>query len=126
MKLKLSLPERPGFLFFVPGLDFLGLMLAMLTMTALVANEGFVELRLPPSEFRGERLADEDPVVVSLTVRNFYIGNEVVEEEVLVEELKKQADLRKTDWVVLYADEKATVKRHQQVVDAVKKGRSKM
>jgi len=68
MKLKSSLPEKPGWLFVTPGFDFLLLLLALVTLTGVVAKEGFVEVNLPPSEFRGQRMGEEEFVVV--TVKN--------------------------------------------------------
>src|SRR5210317_596064 len=66
MKLKMSLPERPGWIFVIPGFDFIALLLALVMLTGVVAKESYVEIKLPRSEFRGKRLGDENPVVVML------------------------------------------------------------
>ena len=66
MQLKMSLPERPGWIFVIPGFDFMALLLALVMFTGVVAKESYVEIKLPPSEFRGVRLGDENPVVVML------------------------------------------------------------
>ena len=62
MKLKMSIPERPGWIFAIPGFDFVALLLALVLLTGVVSNEGLVEVKLPSSEFRGFRLGDENPV----------------------------------------------------------------
>ena len=54
MKLKMSLPERPGWIFVIPGFDFVALLLALVMLTGVVAKESYVEIKLPPSVSRSE------------------------------------------------------------------------
>ena len=123
MKLELSLPERPGILFFIPALDLLALMLAMLTLTGVAAKEGFVEVKVPPSSFRGDRLGDENPVVVVVRERGdetgYYVSKKEVAESDLSDKIREAAETRKTSLVVLMMDEKSSVKRQQEVIDRV-------
>lgn len=123
MKLELSLPDRPGFLFYIPALDLLALLLAMLTLAGVAAKEGFVEVKVPPSSFRGDRLDDENPVVVMVRERGdetiYYVSKKEVAAEALLSRIKEVADDRKTQLVVLMMDEKSSVKRQQEVIDRV-------
>ena len=64
MQLKMSLPERPGWIFVIPGFDFMALLLALVMFTGVVAKESYVEIKLPPRELRAVRLGDESPAGV--------------------------------------------------------------
>jgi len=124
MKLKSSLPEKPGWLFVTPGFDFLLLLLALVTLTGVVAKEGFVEVNLPPSEFRGQRMGEEEFVVV--TVKNgrkgpiYFVGKDRVEERNLKAIILEEATKRETDRVAVRCDRQVKVEVEQRLVDLVR------
>lgn len=114
MKLEMSLPERPGWIFVIPGFDFLGLLLALVMLTGVVARESYVEVKLPPSEFRGARiLSNERPVVVMLKSNSkgptYYIGGSKVAEEDLPAVILEAAEKRGTRHVAIEIDKDASM-----------------
>ncbi|MGJ8695654.1 MAG: ExbD/TolR family protein [Verrucomicrobiaceae bacterium] len=121
MKLAMSVPERPGWIFVVPGVDFMGLILALVMLTGVVQKETFIEVSLPTSEFRGSRLGDESPVVVIVKHRaagsSFYINRQPVEREGLEGAIMEAAESQATSLVVVKMDQEATVALQQEVVD---------
>lgn len=123
MKLTMSLPERPGWIFVIPGFDFIALLLALVMMTGVVAREGLVEVKLPSSDFRGVRLGDENPVVVMLksTARGprYFVGNAEVAEDDLGEVILKKAEERETRAVVMRIDEEASTAERQALINTI-------
>ena len=123
MKLKMSLPERPGWIFVVPGFDFMALLLALVLLAGVVENEGYVEVKLPPSEFRGLRMGEEDPVIVLLkrTVKGpiYYISNTKIQHDDLPAAIAAEAEKRGTNVVALRIDGRATVAEEQALYDLI-------
>ena len=123
MKLKMSLPERPGWIFVVPGFDFIALLLALVMLTGVVAREGWVEVNLAPSEFRGVRMGDENPVIVILksTVNGpaYYMANTRVPREQLSAAISAEAGKRGTNAVGLRFDERATTAEQQELINLI-------
>lgn len=123
MKLTMSLPERPGWIFAIPGFDFLALLLALVTLTGVVAREGLVEVKLPSSEFRGVRLGDENPVVVMLKSTagepRYFVGQIEVPEAQLGEVILKEAAERETRAVVMQVDREASMAERQTLINII-------
>jgi biopolymer transport protein ExbD len=123
MKLTMSLPERPGWIFAIPGFDFLALLLALVSLTGVVAREGLVEVKLPSSEFRGVRLGDENPVVVMLKSTagepRFFVGQTEVPEAQLGEVILKEAAERETRAVVMQVDREASMAERQALINII-------
>jgi biopolymer transport protein ExbD len=123
MKLKMSLPERPGWIFVVPGFDFIALLLALVMLTGVVAREGWVEVKLPPSEFRGVRLGDENPVIVIMksTVNGpaYYLSNTKVPQDQLAAAISAEARKRGTNAVGIRVDERATTAEQQELINLI-------
>jgi len=88
-------------------------------------NETAIEVNLPPSEFRGVRVADENPVI--LTVKRgregtvYYVGKERVIEERLSSAVREAANQRGTEVVVIRRDERVEVGVEQRVIDQVQR-----
>jgi biopolymer transport protein ExbD len=125
MKLKMSLPERPGWIFVIPGFDFIALLLALVMFTGVVAKESYVEIKLPPSEFRGVRLGDEDPVVVMLkgTAAGpvYYVEGVKVPQASLGRLVLESAEKRGTKAVAIKVDSEATMAERQVLINTVAK-----
>ena len=113
MQLKMSLPERPGWIFVIPGFDFIALLLALVMFTGVVAKESYVEIKLPPSEFRGVRLGDENPVVVMLESTAsgpvYYVEGVKVPQASLGGGVLESAEKRGTKAVAIKVDSEATM-----------------
>ncbi|MGB0327097.1 MAG: ExbD/TolR family protein [Akkermansiaceae bacterium] len=126
MKLKMSIPERPGWIFAIPGFDFVALLLALVTLTGVTAKEGLVEVKLSSSSsrgVRGVRLGDENPVVVMLKsssgkARYFVDQTEVVEAD-LGEVILDEARARETRAVVIRADREASMEQRQVLLNII-------
>jgi len=123
MKLEMSLPERPGWIFVIPGFDFLALLLALVLLTGVVAKESFAEVKLPPSEFRGVRLGDTNPVVVMLKSTAagpiYFINGSEVGEGDLGRVLLKETEARETRAVAIKVDRKATMDERQVLINLI-------
>jgi len=123
MKLKMSLPERPGWIFVVPGFDFVALLLALVMLTGVVAREGWVEVKLAPSEFRGVRMGEENPVFVILKKTqdgpSYYLSNNKVTREELADRIAEEAQKRETNVVGIKVDEKATAIERQELINII-------
>ena len=93
MKLEMSLPEKPGLMHALPLLDLLALvMLFPLLTTSLVPQAG-VEVELPETDFRLQRVAN--PIIVSITGGadpQYWVGKELVEESELMAVVQKRAE----------------------------------
>lgn len=123
MKLKMSLPERPGWIFVVPGFDFMALLLALVMLAGVVENEGYVEVKLPPTEFRGLRMGEENPVIVLLkrTAAGpvYYISNTKIPQAELSATIATEAEKRGTNVVALHIDGRATVAEELALYDLI-------
>jgi biopolymer transport protein ExbD len=123
MKLKMSLPERPGWIFAIPGFDFVALLLALVTLTGVAAREGLVEVKLPTSEYRGVRLGDENPVVVMLKSSSgkarYFVDQTEVAEADLGEVILEEAMKRETRAVVTRVDRGATMEQRQALINII-------
>ena len=121
MKLKSSLPERPGWLFVTPGFDLMLLLLAFVTLTRVVGRDSFVEVEIPPSEFRGQRLSEEEWVVVSVTQGQvgpiFYVGRERFDQDSLETAVALAAAERGTELVVARFDKRVELAVEQELMD---------
>lgn len=128
MKLEMSLPERPGWIFVIPGFDFVALLLALVMLTGVVAKESFVDVKLPRSEFRGVRLGDENPVVVTLKsgVQGpvYHVGGEETPAGELGEAILKSTEERQTRAVAIKVDQSASMAERQVLINAITRLRS--
>ena len=125
MQLKMSLPERPGWIFVIPGFDFMGLLLALVMFSGVVAKESYVEIKLPPSEFRGVRLGDENPVVVMLkgtaSGSVYYVDGVKVSEAYLGGLVLESAEKRGTKAVAIKVDSGVTMAARQVLINTIAK-----
>ncbi len=125
MKLEMSVPERPGWIFVLPGFDFVVLLLALVMLAGVVAQESYVEIKLPPSEFRGVRMGNEKPVVVMLKSTSkgatYYMGGARVTEENLEETIRKTANERGTRRVAIEVDQDATMNERFALINILTK-----
>ena len=125
MKLTMTLPESPGSIYIVPAFDFVGLLLALILLTGVVAKETYVEISLPVSEFRGARLGDESPVVVNvkqgIAGPTFYVAKEAVEKANLEEAIREAAESRSTTLVALRIDQSAPISLQQGIIDLTRR-----
>lgn len=123
MKLEMSLPERPGWIFVIPGFDFVALMLALVMLTGVVAKESFVEVKLPPSEFRGVRLGNEKPVVVMLKSTSkgpsYYVGGEAISRSDLEKVIREALAARQTRTVAIKVDQDASMAERQVLINLI-------
>ncbi len=123
MKLDMSIPERPGWIFVLPGFDFLCLLLALVMLTGVVVRESYIEVKLPPSEFRGVRLGDENPVVIILKSTAagpvYYVGGQKVTPENLSSSIESEAKNRSTDLVAIRLEESVTTAQRQDLIDVI-------
>jgi biopolymer transport protein ExbD len=123
MKLRMSLPEKPGWIFVVPGFDFIALLLALVLLTGVVAREGWVEIKLPPSEFRGIRMGEQNPVFVILQSTPsgplYYLANKKVPRHQLAERIAQEAQKRETNVVGIKIDQKATASERQELINII-------
>lgn len=125
MKLEMSVPEHPGWIFVIPGFDFLALLLALVVLTGVVTQDRYVEMKLPPSEFRGVRLGDSNPVVVMLTKNSrgvrYLVGGKEVAPEDLRQVISDQLQDRGTRAVAMQIERDATVMERQALINALAK-----
>jgi biopolymer transport protein ExbD len=125
MQLKMSLPERPGWIFVIPGFDFMALLLALVMFSGVVAKESYVEIKLPPSEFRGVRLGDENPVVVMLkgtaSGSVYYVDGVKVSQASLGGLVLESAEKRGTKAVAIKVDSGVTMAARQVLINTIAK-----
>lgn len=111
MKLNLTVPEKPGMIYFIPGFDFLALVLALVMLTGVTARESFVDIALPRSEFRGTGLGGEQPVIIEVRYggsgASYYIDRNLVPEDQLEDTLLKNTEELSTRFVLLRIDQAA-------------------
>ena len=121
----MSLPERPGWIFVIPGFDFMALLLALVMFSGVVAKESYVEIKLPPSEFRGVRLGDENPVVVMLkgtaSGSVYYVDGVKVSEAYLGGLVLESAEKRGTKAVAIKVDSGVTMAARQVLINTIAK-----
>ena len=107
----------------IPGFDFIALLLALVMLTGVVAKESYVEIKLPPSEFRGVRLGDQDPVVVMLKSSPagpvYYVEGAEVSQVDLTQVVFKLADQRGTKTVALKIDSEVSVLERATLIDTL-------
>lgn len=119
----MSLPERPGWIFVIPGFDFVALLLALVLLTGVVAKESYVEIDLALSEFRGKRLGDGNPVVVMLesTVKGpvYYVGGMEVSQTDLAKVIYDAAEKRGTKAIAIQVDRDATISERQVLIETI-------
>ena len=112
MNLEMSLPERPGWIFVIPGFNLIVLLLALVMLSRSVLSDDYVEVKLPPSEFRGVRLGNERPVVVMLKSTAagplYYIGGNKIAEADLATTVLSEASERGTRQVAIQVDRDAS------------------
>ncbi|WP_018970579.1 biopolymer transporter ExbD [Rubritalea marina] len=95
MKLEMTLPERPSFLHALPILDLLALVMLFPVLTAALAPQAGVEVELPETEFRLQRVAN--PIVLSVSGGSepeYWVGKQRVEREALMSVVAERAG----DW----------------------------
>jgi biopolymer transport protein ExbD len=92
MKLEMSLPEKPGLMHALPLVDLLALVMLFPLLTTSLAPQAGVEVELPETDFRLQRVAN--PIIVSITggaEPQYWIGKEQVEEADLVLKVQERA-----------------------------------
>lgn len=93
MKIEISLPEKPSFLHMLPLIDLLALVMLFPMLTSALTTQAGVELELPETSFRLQRIAN--PVVVSITggvEPQFWVGKQKVERGELLNVVKFQSE----------------------------------
>ncbi|MEO1856873.1 MAG: biopolymer transporter ExbD [Rubritalea sp.] len=89
----MSLPERPGLMHALPLVDLLALVMLFPLLSTSLAPQAGVEVELPETDFRLQRVAN--PIVVSITGGvdpQFWVGKELVEEDDLLALVQKRAE----------------------------------
>ena len=123
MKLKMSLPDHTGWIFVVPGFDFIALLMALVMLTGVVAKEGLVEVKLPPTGFRTIGMSEENPVVVTvqstLLGPTYYVGRGLISKDDLENEISTLAEERETRAVAIEVDQGVSVKDYQELQELV-------
>lgn len=92
MKLKMSLPEKPGFLHILPLIDMLALVMLFPMLTTSLMPQAGVEIELPETNFRLQRVSN--PIVVSITGGidpQFWVGKQQVEREQLLSVVREHS-----------------------------------
>lgn len=96
----------------IPGFNLIVLLLALVMLSRSVSNDDYVEVKLPPSEFRGVRLGNERPVVVMLKSTAagplYYIGGHKIVEADLAATVLDEASERGTRQVAIQVDRDAS------------------
>ena len=93
MKLEMSLPEKPGVMHALPLVDLLALVMLFPLLTSSLAPQAGVEVELPETDFRLQRVSN--PIVVSITGGadpQYWVGKELVEEKDLVAVVQERAE----------------------------------
>jgi len=125
MKLEMSLPERPGWIFVLPGFDFVALLLALVMLSGVVAQESYVEVKLPPAEFSGVRLAGDRPVIVMLKSSSkgpvYFMNGAMVQESDLAQAVQDEAEERGTETVAIEIDRSASTNERFNLVNILTK-----
>ncbi len=125
MKLEMSLPERPGWIFVIPGFDFVALLLALVMLSGVVAQESYVEIKLPPSEYRGIRLGDKKPVIIMLKSTSkgptYYMSGVKVAAEDLETTIQQAAQERETRQVAIEIDRDASMSERFVLINILTK-----
>ena len=93
MKLEMSLPEHPGLMHALPLVDLLALVMLFPLLTTSLAPQAGVEVELPETDFRLQRVAN--PIIVSITGGvdpQFWVGKKLVEESELIAAVQERAE----------------------------------
>lgn len=88
----MSLPEKPGLMHALPLVDLLALVMLFPLLTTSLAPQAGVEVELPETDFRLQRVAN--PIIVSITGGTdpqYWVGKEQVEEGDLVLKVQERA-----------------------------------
>lgn len=89
----MSLPEKPGLMHALPLVDLLALVMLFPLLTTSLAPQAGVEVELPETDFRLQRVAN--PIIVSITGGadpQYWVGKEQVEEGDLVLKVQERAE----------------------------------
>ena len=125
MKLEMSLPERPGWIFVLPGFDFVALLLALVMLSGVVAQESYVEVKLPQSESSGVRLDGERPVIIMLKSTTqgpaYFMDGKKVEERDLEKTIQEAAEKRETKRVAIEVDRAASTDERFHLISMLAK-----
>lgn len=95
MKLEMTLPSTPSFLHALPLLDLLALVMLFPILSSALAPQAGVEVELPETEFRLQRVSH--PIVVSIsggTNPEFWVGKQQVKRSELMAAVAESA----ADW----------------------------
>lgn len=95
MKLEMTLPTTPSFLHALPLLDLLALVMLFPVLTSALAPQAGVEVELPETEFRLQRVSR--PIVVSISggaEPEYWIGKQQVKREEIMAKVAESA----ADW----------------------------
>lgn len=125
MKLEMSLPERPGWIFVLPGFDFIALILALVMLSGVVAQESYVEIKLPLAEFSGVRLGGERPVIIMLKSTSkgpvYFMNGVMVEASNIGKAVQEAAEQRGTRSVAIEIDRAASTNERFHLVNILTK-----
>jgi len=125
MRLEMSLPERPGWIFVLPGFDFVALLLALVMLSGVVAQESYVEVKLPQSESSGVRLDGKRPVIIMLksTIQGpvYFMNGQKVEERDLEKTVQAAAEKRETKRVAIEVDRDASAAERFHLIEMLAK-----
>ncbi len=92
MKLEMTLPTTPTFLHALPLLDMLALVMLFPVLTTALAPQAGVEVELPETEFRLQRISR--PIVVSIsggTQPEYWIGKQKVKRDEVMARVAENA-----------------------------------
>ncbi len=121
MKLKMSVPERPGWIFVLPGFDFVVLLLALVMLAGAVEQESYVAINLPSSEYRGVPLGEERPVIIMLKSTSkgptYYMNGVKIEEEDLSAAISEAVEKRGTRRVAIEVDQDASMTERNVLIN---------
>jgi len=92
MKLEMSLPQRPGLIYTMPVLDILVLVLIFPLLGSSFSTDAGVSLQLPDTSHRIKRMENSIVVAVKgIDQHEIYVNRRLVDEDDLLEELKREA-----------------------------------
>lgn len=123
MKLKLSLPSRPGVMYALPGFDFLLLLLGVLLLVAVAQREGVVRVSAPLSELSSDWNDPERYVQVAVARGrqgwDFFVEGEQVARSEVGAEITRVARERGSERVAVRGSRALSIAEEQRLIDLV-------
>ncbi len=128
MNLKLSLPEKTGWVFVAPGFDFLALLGVLVFLSGQLSGERYEEVDLRGKAVDGEvGLSERDkrPVVVLVKravggVVYFVDGERVMKNERMVEVVGRCLDEKKSGAVAFHLGERVLARDREEFLKMLK------